>query len=103
MTMQTGEIPLTALVFVGLFQNENGVSSWTNGLRSLGKEELEIVNSRHTPSEVYDLMMNISSYLVKEGAVLRDGETLGYSAKQKLPITRSKGVCVDGQSMKIGF
>ncbi len=103
MTMQEGELPLTDLVFVGLFQNENGVSSWTNGLRSFGKEELEIVNSSHTPSEVYDLMMNISSYLIQEGAVLRDGETLGYSAKQKLPITRSKGVCVDGQSMKIGF
>ena len=103
MVMKEGEIPLTALVFVGLYQNEKGVSSWTNGLRSFGKEELEIINSSQSPAEVYDLMLNISSYLVKEGAVLRHGETLGFSAEQKLPITLSKGVYVEGQSLKIGF
>ena len=103
MVMKEGEIPLTALVFVGLYQNEKGVSSWTNGLRSFGKEELEVVGSSQQPSEVYELMLNISSYLVQQGAVLHDGETLGYTAKQKLPLTLSPGVYVEGQSMKIGF
>ena len=32
MIMKEGEFPLTALVFVGLYQDEKGVSSWTNGL-----------------------------------------------------------------------
>ncbi|MCI8414257.1 MAG: DUF4261 domain-containing protein [Ruminiclostridium sp.] len=103
LAMKEGRPPLDALVFVGLYRGEKGVSSWTNGLRSFGKEELEVVESRHKPSEVYDLMWNVSSYLIQEGAVLRDGETLGYTAKQKLPITRSKGVYVEGQTLKIGF
>jgi len=103
MVMKEGEFPLTNLVFVGLYQNEKGVSSWTNGLRSFGKEELEVINSSQSPSEVYELMLNISSYILKEGAVLRDGETLGYSAEQKLPIKLSQGVYVEGQSLKIGF
>ena len=34
---------------------------------------------------------------------LRDGETLGYTAEQKLHITRSEGVNVEGMSLKIGF
>lgn len=103
MILKEGDFPLTNLVFVGLYQDEKGVSSWTNGLRSFGKEELEVINSSYSPSEVYDLMLNISAYLLVEGAVLRDGETLGFSAEQKLPITLSKGIYVDGQSMKIGF
>ena len=103
MVMKEGGLPLTDLVFVGLYQNEKGVSSWTNGLSSFGKEELEIINSSQPPSEVYDLMLNISAYLIEESAVLRDGETIGFSAKQKLPLTLSKGVYVEGQSMKIGF
>lgn len=103
MVMKEGEAPLGDLVFVGLYQDEKGVSSWTNGLRSFGREELEIVASSHTPSEVYELMYNISAYIIKQGAVLRNGETLGYTAEQKLPLTLSEGVYVEGQSMKIGF
>ena len=103
MIMKEGEFPLTALVFVGLYQDEKGVSSWTNGLNSFGKDELEIINSSQSPAEVYDMMLNISSYLIQEGAVLRNGETIGLSAEQKLPITISKGVYVEGQSIKIGF
>lgn len=103
MIMKDGGFPLANLVFVGLYQDANGVSSWTNGLRSFGKEELEVISSSQQPSEVYELMLNISSYLVQQGAVLHDGETLGYTAKQKLPLTLSQGVYVEGQSMKIGF
>lgn len=103
MVMKEGEFPLTDLVFIGLYQDEKGISSWTNGLRSFGKEELEVIGSSQSPSEVYELMLNISSYLVLQGAVLRNGETLGYSAEQKLPITLSQGVYVEGQSLKIGF
>lgn len=103
MVMKEGEIPLTALMFVGLYQDEKGVSSWTNGLHSFGREELEVINSSHTASEVYDLMWGICAYLVEEGAVLRDGETLGFSAGQKLSLTLSEGVYAEGQTIKIGF
>lgn len=103
MVMKNGEFPLLDLVFVGLYQNEKGISCWTNGLSSFGKEELEVINSSQPPAEVFDLVLNISSYLLLEGAVLRNGETLGYTADQKLPITLSQGVYVEGQSLKIGF
>ncbi len=103
MVMKEGEPPLGDLVFVGLYRDEKGVSSWTNGMRSFGREELEIIHSSRQPSEVYDLMWNVSAYLIRHGAVLRDGETLGFTADQKLPLKLSEGVYVEGQSMKIGF
>ncbi len=101
--LKEGEFPLANLVFVGLYQNEKGISSWTNGLRSFGKEELEVIESSQSPSEIFELMYNISSYILQQGAVLRNGETLGYTAEQKLSITLSQGVYVEGQSLKIGF
>lgn len=51
----------------------------------------------------YDLMINLCSYLIKKGAVLHDGETSGFTMKQKLPITLSDGIYVEGPSLKIGF
>ncbi len=103
MLMKEGEIPLMDLVFIGLYHNEKGTSCWTNGLRSFGKEELEVIDSSQTPAEIYDLIFDLCSYIIQEGAVLRDGETCGFSMEQKLPITLSEGVYVNGRSLKIGF
>lgn len=103
MVMKEGDIPLMDLVFIGLYHNENGTSSWTNGLRSFGKEELEVLDSSQSPSDIYDLVFNLCLYIIKEGAVFHDGETCGFSMEQKLPITLSEGVYVEGQSLKIGF
>lgn len=103
MFIKEGEIPLPVLVFIGLYQDEKGVSSWTNGLRAFGKEELEVMASSQSSMEVYDMMMNISAYLLEQGATLRDGETIGLTAEQKLTITLSEGVNVEGKSLKIGF
>jgi len=101
--LKEGKFPLMNLVFVGLFQNEKGVSGWTSGLRAFGKEEMEVVNSAQPPQEVYELLLILSDYLIEQGAVLRDGETVGYTVDQKLPLTLSDGVCVEGKSLKIGF
>ncbi len=103
MVIKAGEFPMVDLVFVGLYRDEKGVSSWTNGLRSFGKTELEVICSRQSPSDVLELMYNISAYLIQQGAVLRSGETLGYTAEQKLPLTLSEGVYIEGETMKIGF
>ena len=101
--MKEGDFPLMNLVFIGLYHNENGTSSWTNGLQSFGKEELEVLDSSQSPDEIYDLLFNLCLYIIKEGAVFHDGETCGFSVEQKLPITLSEGVYVEGQSLKIGF
>ena len=49
------------------------------------------------------LLLNIAGYIIQEDVTLQDGETLGYTAEQKLPITRSQGINVEGMSLKIEF
>ena len=101
--LKDGHLPLMDLVFVGLVQYEKGICGWTNGLRAFGKDELEIRDSQQHPKDVHMMLLNTAGYIIEEDVTLHDGETLGYTAEQKLHITRSEGVNVEGMSLKIEF
>lgn len=96
-------VPLLNLVYFGLVRTETGLSGYTIGLRSFGKDEIEVLDSQSEPADLREFLIDISLYVVEQDVTLRDGETIGFSAEQKLPITRSEGVYLDGQSLKIGF
>ncbi|MGA3676451.1 DUF4261 domain-containing protein [Lysinibacillus agricola] len=95
--------PLLNLVYFGLVGTETGVDGYTNGLKAFGKDEIEILDSQASPSEMRDFLITISGYIVDENVTLRDGETIGFSAEQKLPISRSEGVYVEGDTLKIKY
>lgn len=101
--LKEGHLPLMDLVFVGLVRSEKGVCGWTNGLRAFGKDELEIRDSQQLPSDIHELLLNVSGYIINQDVTLQDGETLGYTAEQKLRLTRSEGANVEGMSLKIEF
>ncbi len=95
--------PLLNLVHFGLVQTEAGLNGYTCGLKPFGKDEIEVLGSQATPADLREFLIDISSYIVEQNVTLRDGETIGFSAEQKLSITRSEGVYVQGESLKIGF
>ncbi|MBQ4899816.1 DUF4261 domain-containing protein [Paenibacillus sp. Marseille-P2973] len=97
------EFPLLNLVHFGLVRTESGTNGYTNGLKPFGKEEIEIVDSQADPADLREFLIDISNYVIQYNVTLRHGETIGFSEEQKLPITRSEGVYVDGESLKIGF
>ncbi|OOC59224.1 DUF4261 domain-containing protein [Paenibacillus ihbetae] len=95
--------PLLNLVHFGLVGSESGVSGYTYGLRALGKDEIEVLDSQVTAAELREFLMDISLYVVEQDVTLRAGETIGFSAEHKLPITRSEGVYVHGDTLKIQY
>lgn len=95
--------PLLNLVYFGLVGSETGMNAYTYGLKSFGKDEIEIIDSQAAPAELRDFLIDISAYVVEQNVILKDGETIGFTAEQKLPITRSEGVYVDGESLKIKY
>lgn len=100
--MKDGMFPLMNLVWFSLYGGKNGgVSAYTCGMESLGYDEIEILDSKVSMGEVVDFLLNICSYIVTEKVVLKDGETIGFTEEQKLPISRSRGIAVDGESLKI--
>ena len=68
-----------------------------------GKDEIEIIDSDKQPSELRDMLINIVGYVISEDVILHDGETIGLTAEQRLKITKSAGVNVEGESLKIAF
>lgn len=101
--LKEGELPVPLWVFIGLYQNLEGASAYTYGLRNFGKVEIEIAGSSKPLSDVFEMMFMTTSYVVENDVTLHDGETLGFTAEQKLSITLSKGIATEGESLKIGF
>lgn len=97
------EIPLFNLVWFGLYQTEKGISSYTIGLNQFGLDEIEVLDVQDNPAEVRDFVVDMANYVVENDVILHDGETIGFSAEQKLPITRSEGVFTEGFTLKIGY
>lgn len=102
-TMKEGELPLLNWVYFGLYRTENGICGYTYGLNAFGKDEIEVLDTPASPGDLRDFLFDLSYYVLAQDVVLRDGETIGFSAEQKLPITRSPGVAVEGMSLKIGY
>lgn len=98
--------PIMNLVFFGLYSRDNGKTfcSYTYGLKScFGKDEIEVIDSQHEPQELIDFMADVASYVVEGDVLLQDGETIGFTEEQKLPITKSKSEVLGGETLKIGF
>ena len=97
--------PILNYVFFGMYSKDEGktFSGYTFGLETLGKQDIEILNSTQGFDETLGFMRDIASYLMDYDAVIKDGETVGFTEEQKLPVTKSKGVAIPGRTLKIAF
>ncbi|SDI61998.1 DUF4261 domain-containing protein [Winogradskyella thalassocola] len=101
--MSEEDLPLYNWIYFGL-RNENGKQSvYTYGLADFGKQEMEIVESDNSIEELNEMMFNLVHYVIAYNVVLKDGETIGISAEQKLKISESKGKFLDGKTLKIKY
>lgn len=99
--IKEGDFPLNNLVYFGLYRNENGWNAYTYGMQAFHKEEMEILHTDLEPMDLRNMLFDIAYYVLTNNVVLKDGETIGFSQEQRLPITFSKGEAVEGNSLKI--
>ncbi len=96
-------LPMLNLVWFGIYGDGKVAGVYTYGMRRFGKEEIEV----YVPAAAADLngirnfLVSVAAYVIGEDVVLRDGETIGFSAEEKLPIKVSPGIAVDGSTVKI--
>ena len=102
-TLKNDELPAPILVYTGMYLAKDGLCAFTQGMNFFGRQELEIIDSKQQPDAVLSFMFSIEEYVLGEEAELKDGETIGFSEEQKLPITVGEGVSVKGTTAKIGF
>ena len=101
--LKNGELPIPDWIYIGLEQGASGNSAYTYGLESFGKNEIEILNSKHTLEELRNFLFYVCEYVIKNNMLFRDGETISFSSDQQLKITKSKAVRVEGESIKINY
>jgi hypothetical protein len=59
-------------------------AGFTQGMRALGHMEMEILEIPEKPAELRQRFQDLASYLLKNGAVIRDGHTVGQDANEKI-------------------
>ena len=101
--LHDGELPVFDLVWLGLTNDRNSLRGYTMGLEGFGKQEIEVLNCNDKPSAVLDFLYGIADYVIGGNVTLRDGETIGFTADQKLRITLSDGVEFDKPTLKIEY
>lgn len=101
--MKDDYLPVADWVLIGVYRNGGKWNAYTYGMYQFGKEEIEVVGTETEGSDLYDFLLDIAEYVIGSDVVLRDGETIGFSEEQKLLITRSEGVSVEGFSLKIAY
>lgn len=96
-------LPMVTLVWIGMNRSGKGINAYTSGLCKFGKDEIEILDTDENPNELHDFLLDIAEYVLEEDVILHDGETIGMSSTQRLKITKSEGVNVSGDSLKIAY
>jgi len=94
------EIPVNLWVYIGLRSTEKGNNAYTYGLNNFGKSEMEFINASLELDDLYELLYNTASYVLNSNITFKSGETLGYTAEQKIKITQSQGIFTAGQTLK---
>ena len=103
--IRDGALPVMNWVWYGIYRDETQAGIYTYGLHKFGKDELEVYVSPDGAdlNELRRFVVNVVHYLLEEDVTLRDGETIGFSETQRLPIVRSPGIALDGDTIKIQY
>lgn len=105
MEMKEGRIPIIDWVWFGVYQDGAQAGLYTYGMKKFGKDEMEVYGKpgQADLNEIHGFLIDIASYVLTNDITLNDGETIGFTEDEHLSITRSKGIALEGQTLKIGF
>lgn len=101
--MSDDQYPLNLWIYFGLRSSDGKGSGYTHGLKQFNKLEMEIVDSDKSLEDIRGFLFNMSHYVLDYDVVFKHGQTCGMSETERCPITISKGVNLDQETIKIGY
>lgn len=78
--------------FLRTYRDDKTVDMYTDGLDVFGCMEFEIVASKQNMSDVFEMLMGMSRYVIFHGNVIADGDTVGGEAEEKIKTHFEKSV-----------
>ena len=94
-------LPIQLWVYIGIINEDKKSSVYTYGMKEFGKSEIEIIDADMKGSEVYDFLLSVLEYVLQQDVTLHHGETIGFTEEQKIKITESEAIYLEGTSLKI--
>ena len=96
-------LPVLVMVWIGMYRTSGGVSAYTVGMHSYGREEMEVLDADDESYNVMNFLYDVIYHSMVTGTVFRDGDTFGFGPDQVLTVTRSSGVSLDGYTLKLQY
>lgn len=99
------ELPILDWVWFGIYHDDIQAGMYTYGMHKFNKEEMEVYVPKECVNfnEIRNFLYNMVAYVLENNVELHDGETIGFSSDECLPITYSEAIALDGYTLKIGF
>ena len=72
--------------------SSSAASGFTTGMKALGHMELEARQVPESPEELVDRMMSVGRFLIENGPVIKDGDTIGQDAGEKIRVVYSESL-----------
>lgn len=95
-------LPIWVNFRVAKNKDENS-AGFTQGLSSLGKMEFETQGAPESPEALRDRFLHFAAYVL-DGAAIKDGETIGFDANEKIKVTHAaSSFGVPGPVMRLDF
>lgn len=101
--MRSGLLPILDWVCFDRYAHDGLDGIYTYGLKKFGYDEIEVY-AKADCNDIFEFVLVLVDYVLGYNVTLRDGETIGFEDDgQKLAIRRSKGIALDGYSLKIEY
>ncbi|MDB5347582.1 MAG: hypothetical protein JWP89_5959 [Schlesneria sp.] len=85
-------------------ESDQTSSGFTAGMTALGHMELEAKNTPEAPGELRERLMGLAGYLLDKGPVIKNGDTIGEDANERIRVVYSKSAFGhDGQVMRLEY
>jgi hypothetical protein len=103
--MLPGGLPLFIWIDFRVGPGENGkMAGFTHGMQAFDLLELETLNSLEPPGELRERFFGLACYLIENGPVIKDGDTVGEDANEKIRVIYSPSAFGhEGKVMRLDY
>jgi hypothetical protein len=104
-TMLPDELPLFIWIGLRAGKNDDGTTSgFTTGMREFGHMEFETDNATDTVGELRERLLNLATYVLENGPVIKDGNTVGADENEKIRVVYAKSLFGnEGKVMRLDY
>jgi hypothetical protein len=92
-------LPILSWIGFNLVGEDEGFSAYTTGMSSFGLLELEVLRNKRPPAEIVGTLVDLVTYQLSTGNVIRDGDTFGESEADRTIVRNRAATFIPGSTV----